>query len=282
MAGWIVSILTYFGVRHKLGEEKSVAQVLKIKPIQLGIVVITIAIWYLVIPLRSLTIQVQDFDSGAVLPGATVQVDKEKAPRPAMSNEKGEIKIRGLRAVPLDLRFERDGYQTKTVTTSFLDALSYSNTSKVSLQKSQGSLLVNTIPEGAKIFLDGNNERPVGLTPKRITLTAGKHTIKFTSAGYHPTSWEEISIAAHDNLPLERRLKQIPPETYPVIVSSEPQGADIYIGNQPKGKTPTTLRLPAGEHSFEIRKPGYKPARDLVKVPDRDIITFDLEQDSIK
>jgi hypothetical protein len=47
-------------------------------------------------------------------------------------------------------------------------------------------------------------------------------------------------------------------EEVPVIFKSTPAGADISVDNKYIGSTPSTIRVPAGDHMITVEKSGYK------------------------
>ncbi len=51
-----------------------------------------------------------------------------------------------------------------------------------------------------------------------------------------------------------------------VMVRSEPDGADVYLGNNFVGSTPATLELPAGTYKVSVRLEGYKDWQREVQV----------------
>ncbi len=51
-----------------------------------------------------------------------------------------------------------------------------------------------------------------------------------------------------------------------VIVRSEPDGADVYLGESFVGSTPATLELPAGSYKVTVRLAGYKDWQREVQV----------------
>ena len=51
-----------------------------------------------------------------------------------------------------------------------------------------------------------------------------------------------------------------------VRLRSEPDGAEIYLGEKLVGSTPSSLELPAGKYVFIFRLNGYKPVRQEVDV----------------
>ncbi len=47
---------------------------------------------------------------------------------------------------------------------------------------------------------------------------------------------------------------------------SEPDGADVYLGESFVGSTPATLELPAGTYKVNVRLPGFKDWQRDVQV----------------
>jgi hypothetical protein len=54
--------------------------------------------------------------------------------------------------------------------------------------------------------------------------------------------------------------------TGPATVRSEPDGADVYLGESFVGSTPETLELPAGTYKISVRLSGYKDWQRDVQV----------------
>jgi hypothetical protein len=65
-----------------------------------------------------------------------------------------------------------------------------------------------------------------------------------------------------------QKLKSVETNGRPgrVRFRTEPEGAEIYLGEQFVGQGPTTLDLPAGRYVFIVRLPGYPPQRKEVDV----------------
>lgn len=49
---------------------------------------------------------------------------------------------------------------------------------------------------------------------------------------------------------------QAPRDTGSVLIESEPPGADIYIDGKFVGQTPSTIKLPSGQHNIEVKSRG--------------------------
>lgn len=274
IVSWLGSILTFFGIRYKFKREKSIEQVLRIRPVQLCIVAFTIIIWYFILPFHSITMSVQESDSRTPLSGVAVKVDDEEGYR-AFSDENGKVKIGSLNVSGHKFLLEMKGYKPMPVTPSFLKTISFWTVTQVQLEKAEGTMKLKSIPESAEIFLDGNKNKAIGTTPKTHTLTVGKHTIMFKKAGFHPTEWEEISISIGDNQPFEKKLKKRKP-TYTLTVDSDPKGAQIYVDGVLKGVTPDSIELKKGVYEIEVRKSKYEPEMRVIELPGRDYINFPL------
>lgn len=274
IVSWIGSILTFFGIRHKFKREKSIEQVLKIRPVQLCIVAITIIIWYFILPFHSITMYVKEFDFQTPVSGVGVMVDDEEGYR-GFSDENGKVKIGSINVGAHKFLLEKSGYKPKSVTPSILKIVSFWTVSQVQLEKAVGTRKLNSIPEGAEIFLDGDINKAIGTTPKTHTLSVGKHTIMFKKAGFYPTKWEDISISIGVNPPFERKLKERKP-TYTLTVDSDPKGAQIYVNGVLMGVTLDTIELTKGVYEIEARKSKYEPAKRVIELPGRDYINFPL------
>jgi PEGA domain len=62
-----------------------------------------------------------------------------------------------------------------------------------------------------------------------------------------------------------------------VIVKSSPDGADIRVDGKWVGSTPSTLRLPSGDHTVVIDKPGFRQWQRTMSLGSGGIITVDAQ-----
>ncbi len=63
-----------------------------------------------------------------------------------------------------------------------------------------------------------------------------------------------VGEAAYIATPLVRARLQATRAPARIVVQSEPTGADVLIDGQPRGQTPLSAELPAGQHVLELRK----------------------------
>lgn len=129
---------------------------------------------------------------------------------------------------------------------------------------------IESTPGGASVEID-NVPAFACTTPCKITLGAGRHTLKATLAGYRSVlrvveAPSESSIA----MTLERA-------TGTVMVKSNPPGATILVdGREWPSKTPTMMTLAAGKHSLVLRKDGYRDEESSIDVKDGAVMNLDI------
>lgn len=131
----------------------------------------------------------------------------------------------------------------------------------VNLEPKSGTLVVDSTPSGASVYVDGTYR---GTTPLTVELQPGQHTINVTLEGYKPYL-ATVNVPPGETVKITAKLeKKIATGT--VWINSQPTGADVYVDGTWRGTTPLTLTLPPGTHTIEIRKEGYPPTRKTVEV----------------
>jgi PEGA domain-containing protein len=109
---------------------------------------------------------------------------------------------------------------------------------------SVGTLSVDTNPQGAVIFIDGQQR---GQTPAQLSLTPGPHTLVLQGDG--ETRTLPVTIAAGTTASQYIELPKVKEPTGQVQVSTEPSGARVSVDGQPRGTTPLIISdLTPGEH----------------------------------
>jgi len=121
----------------------------------------------------------------------------------------------------------------------------------VTLQPADARLLVNTIPRGANVTVNG---RFRGQSPLTLSLSPDvDYEIGLSKAGYG-VSKRSMRLASNASesitVDLSARLG-----TVTVMVS--PEDAIVYVDGQARGKGKTTVRLTSAPHSIEVKRAGY-------------------------
>jgi len=130
---------------------------------------------------------------------------------------------------------------------------------------------VTSTPPGAVLSLDG---KPIGKTPLTVSLPIGFYDLKCSMNGYEDVI-RRIKIpdntSSHFNLVNGNKKHQ--PAHAPLFITSNPNGAEIYLDGKKVGNTPCDIpKVPLGSHNLLLYLAGYDPAKRTVEVPrDRNI-----------
>jgi serine/threonine protein kinase len=90
-----------------------------------------------------------------------------------------------------------------------------------------------------------------GETPNSADLPPGRYTLFFHSDGW-PEDRAEISVTAGESVPVDY--------TFPhgsAVVTSTPDGAEIFFGTHSLGNAPVTVDLPLGKQKLTARLPDF-------------------------
>lgn len=115
-----------------------------------------------------------------------------------------------------------------------------------------GNLSLEVSPASALVYLDGNFYGIGGGTIRY--LTTGTHRVEFRAPGYASQTVATI-VQPFETVTQKITLQNLArPE---VAVSSFPEGADVYLSSEWKGKTPVMVALPSGDDALVLRLSGY-------------------------
>jgi predicted Ser/Thr protein kinase len=116
-----------------------------------------------------------------------------------------------------------------------------------------GDLRITSTPAGAAINVDGKDQPQQ--TPATIKLSQGQHAVVVSMDGYKPeTRHPEITVGQRTNM-----TAVLTATVGFMMVSSDPPGAEILVdGNATGAVTPAKVKASPGQHTFTVRKQGYK------------------------
>jgi len=128
-----------------------------------------------------------------------------------------------------------------------------SSPNKVFVAQSELKLLSQ--PDSAKVEIDGWSE-PNWVTPFTAShLAAGTHTIVFSKSGYLQQT-KLVESVAGKSIDVSAQLA---PAVSTIVVTSNPQGANVWVDGKDSGlTTPTQLTVEKGFHKVTVRKAGFK------------------------
>ena len=123
----------------------------------------------------------------------------------------------------------------------------------IRLQPANARLLVNSIPRGANVTVNG---RYRGQSPLTLDLAPDvNYEIGLSKAGYGITSRKvRLQAAASDSITVDLTAR-----TGTLTVNVQPADATVYVDGQARGTGSTTLSLSSAPHRIEVRKSGYEP-----------------------
>ncbi|MDD1719271.1 MAG: PEGA domain-containing protein [Methanoregulaceae archaeon] len=127
-----------------------------------------------------------------------------------------------------------------------------------------GNLSINSVPEGASIYLDGTL---AGTTPALLTdIPRGKHLIVLKADGYRDLS-KKVMVIGNMTRYLKFRLHPVPSGFGNLSISSKPPGASIYLDGALAGTTPALLTgVAMGKHTMTVNLTGYRNTTRMVMV----------------
>lgn len=127
------------------------------------------------------------------------------------------------------------------------------------LKPSWGALEVSSTTSGARVRV-GDLET-VAL-PTRLELPAGLHRLTITASG--AKTWQSAILLKAGQTERIGPVELGAPDAR-LRVTSRPAAADVTIGGVFRGRTPTTVELPAGiHHDINISLQGYEPVQRRV------------------
>lgn len=147
-----------------------------------------------------------------------------------------------------------------------------------------GRLSVNTTPTDADVRLDAADAQVLGKTPIfEISIEPGSHTLFISKAGYEARV-ERIEVSPGQGVSVSYQLAERVAAEGTVTFSSQPAGAAVRLGGPDGpvlGRTPLTTKVDAGEVTFHVASPGYKPRQETYKITagQRLAVDYSLERE---
>lgn len=146
----------------------------------------------------------------------------------------------------------REGYYPREDTVTVGSASN--QTFEFTLTPLPGLLTLRSSPNvPANVTIDGE---PVGTLPLQdLELPAGEHVIAVRADRYAPY---DTTVDIEGRRAQQTVVAMLEPLWADVSLTSEPDGATLYVEGEAVGETPLTAEILEGLRSVELRKPGYK------------------------
>ncbi len=116
------------------------------------------------------------------------------------------------------------------------------------------SLSLDSNPEAVLVFLDN---RELGTTPIKKDIAPGKYTLKLEKEGF-VTRTERITIDADFKQTFALQALAVAPSGAATLeITTLPEGAEVFIGEESLGFTPFIKEMEAGAYTLVLKHPGY-------------------------
>jgi hypothetical protein len=136
----------------------------------------------------------------------------------------------------------------------------------LTLDAQTGDVDIISKPIGAEIFVDGN---AYGTTPNTISnLICGAHELQLVFSGY-AAHRQEFEILQNKTIVIDTVLSN----AEQVLIESIPSGADVYVDETFRGKTPLRLDLGFGTYPLHVQN-GTITQRGIIQVDPNTDNTF--------
>jgi len=190
--------------------------------------------------------------------GATISID-------AVNKGTTPMTISNLLAGTHALVLKKTGYKDyKTSVSVVAGRTTNFSFTMTKLPPTTGTIVVNSIPSGATVLLDGVNKGTTNRTLEDII--PGTHAIVVKKEGY-VSNLTNVTVAAGQTVTYTAKMSSIAATTGTIIIKSRPSGATVFLDSVNKGYSPVTLNeIPPGIHSIILRAFNYKAYQTNVNV----------------
>ena len=132
-------------------------------------------------------------------------------------------------------------------------------------------VLINSAPEGAKVFLKTRSGAPAGVTPYVTELTVGDWQVFLEAPGYQ-LAQQTLQVTPGAPTLFVPLLPRNDPPTLLVSdkADGEVKGARVFLDDQLQDVAPTTITTTPGRHYVEVKKPNFESFQQWVTLKAND------------
>jgi hypothetical protein len=127
-----------------------------------------------------------------------------------------------------------------------------------------GEIVVQVAVAGARVELDGLEVGQIPLAAP-IRAATGVHVIGVVATGYAPAR-KQVIVPGQAKVEVNFELTPTEGQPAHLTVQTRLLDCEVLVDGQPVGKTPlsASLALSPGEHTIEVRRAGYRSAKQTV------------------
>lgn len=137
----------------------------------------------------------------------------------------------------------------------------------------QYSVVIDSAPQQAAVYLDDEKYGVVGYTPYKGRLTKGGWKLILKRDGF-VTSTQDIAVDYKSRKFFAVLAKEVLPATLKISAAVDPQVKDAWVHLDGKyvGKAPLELKVPAGRHQVALQKKGFDHLSQWVELKEGETI----------
>ena len=131
---------------------------------------------------------------------------------------------------------------------------------EVKMQPITAAVIIKTEQPGVTL---SSGDRIIGQTPLSLqNVSLGIHKYTLSKPGFSP---REITVNIEDERPKMITESMVSNVGF-LSVKTTPLGANIFINNIPRGKTPSKLKLERGEYDLKVEMLGYSDHKEKISI----------------
>lgn len=136
---------------------------------------------------------------------------------------------------------------------------------------------VDSMPQGATVYLEAKEAGPQGYTPHVFRLEPGSYTFMLEAPGYEPFQ-RTVKIRRQSTFTFTLERRSDPAQVAVKGASGgNADGADVLVNGKRVGAVPLTVTLQPGRYLVEVKREGFHPYSRWVDVKLAETRTFEVK-----
>ncbi len=147
--------------------------------------------------------------------------------------------------------------------------LNGNSTINANLQPITYSLTVTSAVQNSTVYIDGQAR---GRAPTRLSLSQGRYTVMVEADNYYPFTQE---VTLNRDIAINAQLE---PMTFTLNLTSNVQGAEVFLGNERIGRTPLQAQVNPGAYTLRVTAAGYFESSQAINIAEDFTINVSLRK----
>jgi len=175
---------------------------------------------------------------------------------------------------PMSLTLSRGSYSITVRADGYRDYVANINlardmTINANLQPITHSLTITSAVQNSTVYIDGQAR---GRAPTRLNLPQGRYTVMIEAENYYPYT-QVVSLSRDVTV-----NAQLEPVTFVLNVTSNVQGANVYLDGSMIGNAPLRAEVSPGRYTLSLTAAGFADFSQVIDVNDRFNINVNMRK----